>query len=96
MYFNGIKTQEELRREYRRLAMEHHPDRGGNTRIMQEINREYAALSRSFAVFSHSATAQNRTESREQSTTTARKPWRYHCPGYKARASRPFQGNLFN
>ena len=27
-----------IKRQYRRLAMEHHPDRGGDTELLQEIN----------------------------------------------------------
>jgi curved DNA-binding protein CbpA len=37
-------TAEELKKAYRTLAFQHHPDRGGDTRIMQEINREYESL----------------------------------------------------
>lgn len=40
-YFTICKTLEELKKEYRRLAMLHHPDRGGDLRIMQAINNEY-------------------------------------------------------
>jgi len=35
---------EELRREYRRLAKLHHPDAGGDTEDMKQINAEYDAL----------------------------------------------------
>jgi len=31
---------------YRKLAMENHPDRGGSTQAMQEINAEYEFLSK--------------------------------------------------
>jgi len=40
-HFNRIQTLEELKSEYRRLALENHPDRGGNTETMQEINAEF-------------------------------------------------------
>ena len=40
-YFNGITTLEELKREYKRLAMANHPDRGGDLETMQQINAEY-------------------------------------------------------
>ena len=40
-YFANCTTLDELKKEYRRLALENHPDRGGNQRIMMEINAEY-------------------------------------------------------
>ena len=43
-WFNNPQTLEDLKREYKRLAMLHHPDRGGNTADMQEINTEYDEL----------------------------------------------------
>lgn len=41
MYFQKCTTLDELKAEYRRLAMEHHPDRGGDTETMQKINAAY-------------------------------------------------------
>ena len=38
------ETAEELKKAYRKLAMKHHPDAGGNTADMQEINNEYEQL----------------------------------------------------
>lgn len=43
MYFTECKTLDELKREYRRLAMIHHPDVGGDTATMQAINAEFDA-----------------------------------------------------
>lgn len=44
-WFNPIpRTLEELKRQYRTLAMQHHPDCGGNTADMQSINSEYDIL----------------------------------------------------
>lgn len=40
-YFSDCKTLEDLKKEYRRLCMIHHPDHGGNTATMQQINNEY-------------------------------------------------------
>ena len=39
-YFNS-KTLDELKTEYRRLAKENHPDLGGDTETMKEINAEF-------------------------------------------------------
>jgi len=41
-YFKNCKTINEVKTLYKKLAMENHPDRGGDTAIMQAINREYA------------------------------------------------------
>lgn len=44
-YFNPIpKTLEELKKEYRRLIFQHHPDKGGDTEKMQAVNNEYDIL----------------------------------------------------
>jgi len=38
------ETLEELKAMYRKLAMQHHPDRGGDTETMKAVNAEYDAL----------------------------------------------------
>lgn len=46
-YFVNVKTLEELKKEYRKLAKKYHPDLNKDkdtTEIMQEINREYEIL----------------------------------------------------
>lgn len=43
MYFQDCHTLDELKREYRRLAMKYHPNKGGNTETMQRINAAYDA-----------------------------------------------------
>ena len=43
-FTNTIETLEELRKEYKRLSLKHHPDRGGKTEDMQTINAEYEKL----------------------------------------------------
>lgn len=40
-YFINCHTLEELKKEYRRLCMLHHPDRGGDAATMAAINNEY-------------------------------------------------------
>ena len=41
-YFDHLSTVEDIKPHYKKLAMENHPDRGGNTATMQEINAQYA------------------------------------------------------
>lgn len=44
-YFTNIKTLEELKKAYRKLAMKYHPDvNGGNDEAMKAINNEYDQL----------------------------------------------------
>lgn len=40
-YFTNCNTLEELKKEYRRLAMVHHPDLGGDPETMKSINNAY-------------------------------------------------------
>lgn len=40
-YFSSCCTLEEVKRIYKELALQHHPDRGGDTATMQEINLQY-------------------------------------------------------
>ena len=44
-WFINIKDLNELRRVYRALAIKHHPDKGGDVVVMQQINNEYDELS---------------------------------------------------
>ena len=41
-YFNHCKDLNELKTEFKKLAKKFHPDRGGDTATMQEINAQYA------------------------------------------------------
>lgn len=41
MYFDNCKTLDDLKAAYKKLAMKHHPDMGGDVRTMQNINAEY-------------------------------------------------------
>jgi len=47
-YFSkNIVTEDQLKKQYRQLAMQYHPDKeGGNVEIMQEINKEHEQLQR--------------------------------------------------
>lgn len=65
-YFKDCKTLDELKAQYRRLAMLHHPDRGGDLDTMKAINAEHDRL---FEILKagHNATA----DEYHQTTETA-------------------------
>ena len=43
-HFSSVTSLDELKRQYKKLAFKNHPDRGGKTEVMQEINSEYEQL----------------------------------------------------
>ena len=43
-YFRNCQTLDEAKSLYKTLARQHHPDLGGDTRTMQDINAQYARL----------------------------------------------------
>ena len=45
-FFHNITTLQDLRKEYHRLALVHHPDRGGDLETMKAINNEFERLSK--------------------------------------------------
>ena len=45
-YFESCKTLDELKAEYRRLAMANHPDRGGDVETMKQIEIYSSATDR--------------------------------------------------
>lgn len=47
-YFSKINSLAELKKQYRKLAIQNHPDKGGTTEAMQQINIEFEKL---FAVW---------------------------------------------
>lgn len=63
-YFNGINTLDELKKEYKKLARQHHPDMGGNLEDMQKINAEFDKL---FKIY------QSRTAEKSEKSETAEK-----------------------
>jgi hypothetical protein len=44
-WFNDCGTLDEVKATYKKLAKQYHPDLGGDTVTMQEINKEYAFAS---------------------------------------------------
>ena len=39
-YFKDLNSMEAVKKQYRKLAMKHHPDRGGNEEIFKAINKD--------------------------------------------------------
>lgn len=66
-YFTNCRTLDELKKEYRRLAMLHHPDRGGDTETMKAINNEYDAVFPAFRL-AYNKTAETPTNETAEST----------------------------
>ncbi|HNQ68990.1 MAG TPA: hypothetical protein PKN32_11470, partial [Bacteroidales bacterium] len=58
-YFKDCQSLDEVKRRYKELALIHHPDRGGNTATMQEINNEYENIKKNpFFEFAKQSQAQ--------------------------------------
>lgn len=66
-WFNNPQTLEELKKQYKKLAIKHHPDRGGNTADMQQINNEYDKLFEKLKDIH--TTADGKTYTAQQTTT---------------------------
>ena len=67
MYFDGCRNLNELKVAYKKLALEHHPDMGGDVRTMQEVNAEY---DKAFAVLKNLQNAEaERPDSKTHKTT---------------------------
>jgi hypothetical protein len=43
-YFKACQDLKEVKRRYKELALLHHPDRGGDTATMQEVNNQYEQI----------------------------------------------------
>ncbi|MEI7597532.1 MAG: J domain-containing protein [Bacteroidota bacterium] len=43
-YFSACRTLEEVKKHFKNLAFINHPDKGGSTERMQEINAEYESI----------------------------------------------------
>lgn len=66
-YFTACTTLDELKKEYRRLAMANHPDHGGDEATMKAINAEYDAVFPAFKL-AYNRTAETPTTETAQST----------------------------
>lgn len=69
MYFTATNLNE-LKVQYRRLAMEHHPDRGGDAEIMKAINNEHDDLFKKLSSAHNDAAAADATRKTRPTTET--------------------------
>ena len=65
-YFKNVTSLEDLKKQFRVLVKKNHPDAGGDTVVMQEINAEYDVL---FSIWKQRYNAS--VESCKQTTETA-------------------------
>lgn len=66
-WFKEITTLKELRKEYRRLVLKHHPDNGGNEDVIKEINAEYDRLFKKLKYdYEHEDTYSKATDKQKQ------------------------------
>ena len=61
-HFANIENLNDLKKAFRKLAFEHHPDRGGNADTMAEINAEYEKLYAILAAQAENEQAEKRGE----------------------------------
>lgn len=64
-WFTDVRTVEELRKQYRALLKQHHPDNGGSTQITQEINAEYDRL---FSILKEKELSADEADTAEENT----------------------------
>lgn len=48
-FFKNVDCIEELKKQYKKLCFKHHPDKGGKTEDMQQINAEFDELKKKVA-----------------------------------------------
>lgn len=84
LYFQNVKTLDELKKEYRRLAMIHHPDVGGTVEAMQAINAEFEALFPAYRI-----KQENETKTSSSETAAAYRSEFYTANGWKGKNYNP-------
>lgn len=70
-WFTNPQTIEQLKKEYKRLAMKHHPDMGGTDEAMKEINSEYDSLFEKLKNVHQNAEGKTYTTTEENTETAA-------------------------
>lgn len=70
-FFADCKTIEDVKELYKRLAMQHHPDRGGNEEAMKQVNAEYETAFNHFKNIHRTASGETYTKTETDNTETA-------------------------
>ena len=70
-HFGRVTSFADLKKQYRTLAVEHHPDKGGDTETMQEINAEFDKLYKVWEHRKDEATSRTGYESDFEGATSA-------------------------
>ena len=80
-YFKNVNSFADLKEQYKKLAKLHHPDCGGTTEAMQEVNAEFDML---FVVYKNiypAKTAESNSDTNE--TANSFKRWFYTSNGWE-------------
>ncbi len=83
-YFHQIHSLAELKKQYRVLALANHPDRGGDTEVMKQINLEFEKL---FKVWEHVKTSTKTGYEDDYSGSTAKQYSDYVYNEYRWKGS---------
>ena len=70
-YFRDVYSLDDLKREYRRAAMQHHPDRGGDAETMKAVNAEYERVFGALKRQQNTQAAEDATGKARATTETA-------------------------
>ena len=70
-HFTNIISLEDLKKQYRKLAIANHPDKGENTDVMQEINVEFDVL---FKIWQNEPSKENNVETTTGETAQEEEP----------------------
>lgn len=76
MYFDNCRSIDEGKKVYRRLAMQNHPDRGGDTAVMAAINTAWERFQKYGGFSAGQSSANYNREPERKAYTAPRKPRR--------------------
>ena len=69
-YFKNVKNLEDLKKQYKALLKQHHPDNGGDVEIMKAVNVEFDAL---FPIWKNRTEKETGAEIHETAASTRKK-----------------------